>query len=160
MLKGEGKSTSHEDITAEVLNEECIPTTPSPISTPLAPTLHAQAHEPQPLQPEPDLTQLSPLPEAPSFSLGLFANYFTKADDLGSQLNRIIFNNQHSLLSLKSKISREMQSIRQLLRDMDIINRVEFSTVREQNQGLLGVTQNIRQIANGGEIVMESILLL
>ena len=46
----EGKSTSHEDITAEVLNEECIP--PIPISTPLAPTLPAQTHEPQtPLQP-------------------------------------------------------------------------------------------------------------
>ena len=50
-----------------------------------------------------------------------------------------------------------MQSTRQLLRDMDIINSVEFSTVQEQNQGLLGVTQSIE---NGGKVVMESILPL
>lgn len=53
-----------------------------------------------------------------------------------------------------------MQSTWQLLRDMDIINSVEFSTVREQNQGFLGVTQSIRQIANGGKVVMKSILPL
>ena len=100
LLKVEGKSTYQEDITVEVLNKQCIPTTPSQISPPLAPILPAQTHEPQPLQPEQDFTQFLPLPEAWSFSSDFFANDFTKADDLGSQVTCIINNNQHSLLSL------------------------------------------------------------
>ena len=52
------------------------------------------------LQPEPDLPEFSPLPEAPSFLSDLFANDVTEADDLRSQVNRII---QHSSLSLTSK---------------------------------------------------------
>ena len=54
------------------------------------------------LQPEADLTQFSPLPGAPSFLSDLFDNDFTEADDLRSQVNRII-NDQHSSLSLTSK---------------------------------------------------------
>lgn len=148
----EGKATSDEDITAEVLTEECIPPTPSPTSTPVAPTRHVQTHEPQtPLQSEPDLlTQFSPLPEAPTFLSDLFANDFSEADDLRSQVDRVI-NNQQSILSLMSKIFGAVQSIGQLLGNKDILNGVEFSTVREQNQGLLGSNQNTRQIANVGE---------
>ena len=54
------------------------------------------------LQPEPDLTEFSPLREAPSFLSDLFANDFRKADDLRSQVNGII-NDEHSSLSLTSK---------------------------------------------------------
>ena len=118
-------------------------------SSPVAPRLHVQTHEPEtPLQSEPDLlTEFSPLPEAPTFLSDLFANGFTEADDLRSQVDRVI-NNQQSILSLMSKIFGAVQSIGQLLGNKDILNGVEFSTVQEQNQGLLGCNQNIRQIAN------------
>ena len=53
--------------------------------------------------------------------------------------------------SNSSKIFGVVQSIGQLLGNKDILNGVEFSTIPEQNQGLLGGTQNIRQIANVGE---------
>ena len=65
--------------------------------------------------------------------------------------NYRVINNQHSILSQTSKIFGVVQSIAQLLGNKDILNGVEFSTIPEQNQGLLGGTQNIRQIANVGE---------
>ena len=55
------------------------------------------------LQPEPDLTQFSPPPGAPCFLSDLFANDFTELDDLRSQVNHGIINDQHSSLSLTSK---------------------------------------------------------
>ena len=48
------------------------------------------------------MPEFSALPEAPSFLSDLFANDVTEADDLRSQVNRIV-TDQHSSLSLASK---------------------------------------------------------
>ena len=155
----EGKSTPLEDIMAEVLNEEWdehVPPMPSPIRTPLTPTLPARTEEPQdPLQPEPEfMTQFSPLPEAPSFLSDLFADDFSEADDLRYQLNRIN-NNQQALFSLMSKMFGAMQTIWQLLGTKEILNGVDFSAVREQKQEVFGATQNIGQIGSAKESSLE-----